>query len=86
MPLGGLAGSAASLKGKLNDSRCERCGLFYDVSQHDECPHCAHLDESGLARLRSKIEKQEAGNVALGKRFMLVSIVIGFILLITFLD
>lgn len=76
---------AALLKDQLHIKPCRRCGLHYDQRQPD-CPHCGELDDSGLKALFSERERQQEGNVAMGRFFLLIAALLGVCVLIGLLS
>lgn len=76
---------AALLKDQLHIKPCPRCGLHYD-QRETACPHCAGLDEDGLRALLAERERQQAGNAAMGRVFLLIAAILGVFVLIGFLS
>lgn len=75
---------AALLKDQLHIKPCPRCGLHYD-QRETACPHCASLAENGLRVLLEERERQQAGNAAMGRAFLLIAALLGIFVLIGFL-
>jgi hypothetical protein len=58
------------LLGRIKPSRkCRRCGLRHRPKA-ERCPHCADLDEAGLAELKTHIRRQHRANAGLGRLFL----------------
>lgn len=76
---------AALLKDQLNIKPCPRCGLHYD-QRETACPHCAGLDENGLQALLAERDRQQEGNAAMGRTFLLIAALLGVFVLIGFLS
>lgn len=68
----GIAGILAYIK---PSRQCRRCGLRHRVKV-ERCPHCADLDEAGLAELKMHIEQRHRANAGLGKAFFYIAAVI----------
>lgn len=77
----GILARAFLLKDQLHIKPCPRCGLHYDQRQPD-CPHCGELDDSGLKALFAERERQQEGNAAMGRLFLLIAALLGVCVLI----
>ena len=60
--------------------RCQRCGLRYP-RKAAQCPHCADLEEQGLAALRERVAEEHAGAAELGRFLGIAAAVIAAALL-----
>ncbi|MAY42451.1 MULTISPECIES: hypothetical protein [unclassified Neptuniibacter] len=60
---------------------CQRCELRFQ-EKLENCPYCAHLDETGLAELLHKKEKMYRSRRELGIWFFLSSSIIIALLLL----
>ena len=80
MRLGGLVARAALLKEQHNQTPCDRCGLQYDHDKLEKCPHCGDLDEQGLARFLAQREAGLQANRLLGRKFLIATVIVFFIL------
>lgn len=79
----GLGVQLAQLQKQGPSEECKRCGLSFLKKQHEQCPHCADLDDNQLKTLLERVERESRGNAALGLKFLLVAfILIVFIVLI----
>lgn len=82
MSIPGLLGSAASLKRKMGQKPCERCGLLYNPKRKDKCPHCGDLDDQGLKRLQERLAREHRGHRVLGFWFAVGAAFILFVLVL----
>jgi len=62
--------------------KCNRCLLNYE-EKHDKCPHCRDLDEKGVIKLIEMHRDEQKSNSSLGKYFVLISITIIFLLILS---
>jgi len=76
MNIAGLAARAALLREQMKKKPCKRCGMLYDPKKEEKCPHCADLDEKGLAALLEKKENEIQGNKRLGHWFLIAAVII----------
>ena len=79
MGIGGLLARGALLKEQLKKTPCKRCGLHYDHSKKEECPHCGTLDHKGLKRLLEQKNTEKQGNKSLGFIFVVIASVLVFL-------
>ncbi|WNC68185.1 hypothetical protein RI845_16865 [Thalassotalea nanhaiensis] len=79
-----LGMSAAWRSMQPKKKRCKRCGLFYTKAL-GKCNNCSHLNESQLAQLKKQHQKSLSANSALGKTMLLCAVIIGLLLLASFL-
>lgn len=63
---------------------CDRCGLYYPESLV-KCDHCSDLNESQLAQLKAKHQETLQDNSTFGKYLLFTAVVIGLLLLLSFL-
>lgn len=78
MGLGGLFARLALLKEQMKKTPCERCGLHYDRSKKEECPHCDTMDHKGLEHFLEQKNTEKQGNKSLGFVFAVIAIVLLF--------
>lgn len=78
-------GMSLSMKAKQpKQKRCDRCDLYYPESL-DTCDHCSHLDDAQLADLKANLQETLQDNAIFGKYLLFASLVIGLLLLLSFL-
>jgi len=59
MGIGGLAARAAHLRNQMKKTPCRRCGLHYDHSSSEQCPHLIGLELQQLLAKNSPYFKVE---------------------------
>lgn len=64
--------------------RCDRCELYYAESLV-KCVHCSELSNSQLAQLKEQHQDTLQNNFMLGKYLIFGSVIIGILLLFSFL-
>ncbi len=62
--------------------KCDRCLLYYE-EKIDKCSHCGDLDEEGVKKLIEMHHDELISNSSLGKYFVLISIFIIFLLILS---
>jgi ribosomal protein L37E len=82
MSIGGLVARGVLLKEQMKKKPCKRCGLHYDHKEMDECPHCGHLDQTGLEKLLAEKEEEHQGNRTLGSVFLVAAVVLAILMVI----
>ncbi len=82
MNFGGLLGRAVWLRRQKPTQTCERCGLHYVPEEHEQCPHCGSLSETGLQQLKAQIAREQLGSRRVGVWFAGAALVILFVLLL----
>jgi len=50
--------------------------LNFPAEQSDQCPHCSELDDSQLALLLKRLERESRDYTVLGKIFMVGALVL----------
>ena len=63
--------------------QCARCGLYH-IEKLEKCSHCGDLDENGLQKLFERKEEEHEGNASLARIFLLGSVIIAVLLLLSF--
>ncbi|XQW85669.1 hypothetical protein ACOYR1_02735 [Thalassotalea piscium] len=76
--------SAAWRAKQPKQKRCDRCELYTPEAQ-DKCIHCSELNESQLAQLKEQHQETLQGNSTFGKYLLFGSVIIGLLLLLSFL-
>jgi hypothetical protein len=78
-------GMSFALRAKQpKQKRCDRCELYYPETL-DECDHCSELDNSELAQLKAKHQETLQDNSTFGKYLIFSALIIGLLLLVSFL-
>ncbi|WP_019027774.1 hypothetical protein [Colwellia piezophila] len=78
-------GMSLAMKAKQpKQKRCDRCDLYYPVTL-DECDHCSQLNDSQLAEFKAQHQETLQGNSTFGKYLLFGSVIIGLLLLLSFL-
>lgn len=72
----GLRSKLSQLNDQGPSRKCDRCGLSYFLKKYSHCPHCTDLSESELRALVSKVERESAGNAALGRKMIIISAIV----------
>lgn len=81
MNFGGLAAKAA-LKQKPT-KQCPRCSLRYPIDE-EKCLHCKNVSDSELTAFKEHIEAQKEAGASLGSIFLMVTLILGALLLLSF--
>ena len=76
--------SAAWRAKQPKQKRCDRCEL-YTPEIGDKCIHCSELNESQLAQLKSQHQETLEDNSTFGKYLLFGAVIIGLLLLMSFL-
>lgn len=63
--------------------KCVRCGLNFPKTDLN-CEHCNHLNESGLKKLKDRLEIDNKRNASIALYFICFSAIIGTILFVSF--
>ena len=77
----GLGSRAAWEAMQPRRRKCVRCGLYYRESL-DKCPWCGDLDDTGLAELKQKLDREHQGNKSLGQIFFALAAAMAVIVLL----
>ncbi|RHW74562.1 hypothetical protein [Colwellia sp. RSH04] len=78
-------GMSAAWKAKQpKQKRCDRCEL-YTPKPDDKCIHCSELNESQVAQLKAQHQETLQDNSTFGKYLLFGSVIIGLLLLLSFL-
>ena len=64
--------------------RCDRCELYYPKSL-EKCDHCSELNDSELNQLKAQHQETLQDNSTFGKYLVFGAIIIGLLLLLSFL-
>ncbi len=61
--------------------QCPRCGLHYRESL-EKCRWCGDLDDTGLAELREKLDREHQSNKSLGQIFFVLAAAMAVLVLL----
>lgn len=64
--------------------RCDRCELYYPETL-EKCDHCSELNDSQLEQLKQQHRETLDDNSSFGKYLLFASVIIGLLLLFSFL-
>ena len=76
--------SAAWRAKQPKQKRCDRCELD-TPEKGDKCIHCSELNESQLVQFKTQHQETLQDNSTFGKYLLLGSVIIGLLLLLSFL-
>ncbi|WP_019028182.1 hypothetical protein [Colwellia piezophila] len=78
-------GMSLAMKAKQpKQKRCHRCDLYYPESL-DACDHCSQLNDAQLVELKAQHQATLQDNSTFGKYLLFGAVVIGLLLLLSFL-
>lgn len=64
--------------------QCKRCKLYF-AKDLDNCTHCSELNDRQLMTFKADYEKQLEANASLGRYLLIGTVVVGGVLLLSFL-
>ncbi|MEM7304121.1 MAG: hypothetical protein AAF372_01185 [Pseudomonadota bacterium] len=80
--MAGLGGRLVLLQEQLKKTPCKRCKLLYNHRKYDTCPHCGHLDETGLQLLLAKKARGHQQRKSAAKWFFVLALIIVFLIVL----
>lgn len=72
----------ARLQKAAQDRQCNRCGLTISIN-YPECPHCHHLSDSGVIKLREQQATEKVAAESLGSGFIIYACIVAVIVVAT---